>query len=226
MSYDSIDTKPVMREYMFDLFESPRFLVHGSSEHDGVSGALDFILTGIHNLLHLPSGEVVNTLFPGISAMANLHPLFVHFPIALLSIFFLIDLSGSVFSQTKWRHTASWFLYLGTIFAGLTVLVGFHAADTVAHGEDVHEIMETHEHLGVTIFCLTGILSVWRLIARSLLQGVANILYLFFAGVLSILLIFTADLGGLMVYKYGVAVAATSELHGESYNAHHHEHSD
>ena len=101
-------------------------------------------------------------------------------------------------------------------------MAGFIAASTVAHGEAVHEIMESHEHIGVSIFLLATFLSGWRFSARSSLHGVVNFFYLGFTGILCLLLVFAADLGGLMVYKYGVAVAAVPV--SENPDEHHHDH--
>ncbi len=101
---------------------------------------------------------------------------------------------------------------------------GLIAAASVLHSDDVHEIMETHEHLGITIFTLATVLSIWRLIGNAALQGALNVLYLFFAGLLCVLLVFAADLGGLMVYKYGVAVAAARSAIAETLSEHPHEH--
>lgn len=213
---------------MFDLSENLRFSVHGGGDSDGLAGLVDGFLRGLESLFSSPIQESFNTLLPGIAAMENIHPLLVHFPIALLSLFFLLDFCASILQKPDWRGAAGWFLYLGALFAGLTMLAGFHAADTVAHGENVHEIMETHEHLGVTIFSLASLLSVWRWFGKLPLRGLTNYIYLFFAGCLCVLLVFAADLGGLMVYHYGVSVQAVEALEPEEemHEHHHHEHAE
>jgi uncharacterized membrane protein len=183
---------------------------------------LDKILTGLENLFSLPAGEILPTLLPGLSAMANLHPLFVHFPIALLTVFFFADLTASIFQKPDWRKAADWFLYLGAVFAVMTMIAGLHAAETVPHTEDVHEIMETHEHLGIAIVTIALSLSVWRLIAKPRLKGMANTAYLILAAGMWLMLVFAADLGGLMVYHFGVAVTNGSAADTEEQSPHHH----
>lgn len=210
---------------MFDLNGSLMFSVHGGGDSgDGIAGLLGGFLAAAENLIGLPPGEMLAALLPGMTAMENIHPLLVHFPIAFLSAFFLIDLAGSIAKKSAWRQAASWFLYLGTIFAGLTMTAGLIAASSVLHGDDVHEIMESHEHLGITIFTLATLLSVWRLIGKAARQGALNYLYLAFAGLLCVLLVFAADLGGLMVYKHGVAVAAARPALIQEGVEHHHDH--
>jgi uncharacterized membrane protein len=204
---------------MYDVTDSLVITVHGTG--GGVADSLDAMLTSLENLLSLSAPDILPTLFPGLAAMANVHPLLVHFPIAFLSMFFLLDMSACVLNKPIWRKTASWFLYFGAIFAGFAMLAGLQAASHVAHGEEVHNIMENHEHLGISIFCLAIGLSVWRILHKSVLEGGANLLFLFFAGILCLLLLFAADLGGLMVYKYGVAVSAVP-LSETTENSHHH----
>ncbi len=144
------------------------------------------------------------SILPGISSMDNIHPLFVHYPIALFTAFFLAEFVGVVFKKESFRCAASFTLYLGNIAALFTVAAGYYAAYTVEHSEEVHAIMEDHEHLGVTVLILATFLSLWRLYARRRFSPKGQMLHLFLAFVLSVIIAFGADLGGLMVYKYGV----------------------
>lgn len=210
---------------MFDLSENLSYSVHGGGDSgEGMAGSLGSFLTAVEGLLSMSPAEVFASLLPGISAMENIHPLFVHFPIALLTVFFLIDFAGSIAKKSDWRQVASWFLYLGTLFAGMTVLAGLQAAATVMHGDDVHEIMQTHKHFGLSVLTLATILSAWRFIFKGALQGVLNGLHLACAAVLCLLLTFGADLGGLMVYKYGVGVEAARAAIAQGLVDHPHEH--
>lgn len=209
---------------MFDLVSGHiQFYVHGGADSGGgVSGAVEGFLSFIESLLTLSPGQMFARIMPGISALDNLHPLFVHFPLALLFLFFLLDFVGSVAGKNDWRRVAGWFLYLGALFAGVTVAMGLLAAASVAHGGDVHEIMEDHEHLGISVFLLASVLAVWRWLAKGEIKGAANTLYLLFGAILTGLLILTADLGGLMVYKYGVAVEPVAALNKEAAALHEH----
>jgi uncharacterized membrane protein len=207
---------------MFDLYGNLQFSVHSGGEGGGILVLVNGLLSLLETLINLSPAEIFTLLLPGISGMANFHPLLVHFPITLLMLFFLLELAGSLAAKPHWRQVADWFLYLGTLFAGLTVAAGFIAAASVPHGENVHEIMEVHEHLGVSVLLLASTLSAWRFFARYCLQGITNYLYLAMAGLLSLLLIFAADLGGLMVYKFGVAVSAIPAE--QSFSEHHHDH--
>ncbi len=100
---------------------------------------------------------------------------------------------------------ASWLLYLGAFSAIFTVLAGFNAAESLEHGENVHDIMEHHEEVGVSILSLSLGLAAWR-IKSGVLKNWLNSVFLLLSALLFGLVVQGADLGGLMVYKYGVSV--------------------
>ncbi|MDD5228369.1 MAG: DUF2231 domain-containing protein [Methylococcales bacterium] len=192
------------------------FYIHGNADgHNEILEMLTSFLALFESATAHDSGGFPSLLV-GISSLANIHPLLVHFPIAFLSLFVAVDLIGTVMKKAEWRSFASGLLYLGTVFAGLTVWAGFNAAETVPHGHNVHAIMERHEQLGLSILALSMALLAWRLRRPVDGWGIYNLLSVVLLG----LIIFGADLGGLMVYKYGVAVEAVAVSPEDS---HHHE---
>ena len=203
------------------------FQIHGNSGHEGIAGSINFFLTFLETLPGKSIVEIFSLIMPGITAMDNIHPLVVHFPVALLISFFIVDSMGSVFKKTNWRDLASGLLYLGTVSALFAVIAGFIAADSVAHGENVHAIMDRHKILGLSVLSLAFVLSSWRLLAGGNIRGEVNFLYLFLSAILFILITLGADMGGLMVYKFGVSVKA-AEISAEenAFQEHsHHNHS-
>ena len=198
------------------------FQIHGGADHgDGMLDMLIAVLAFFEGLTAPSSNGFFSALLPGLSGMANYHPLFVHFPIAFLIAFFILDVLGSVLDKANWRNIAAGLLYLGTISAIFTVIAGFIAADTVAHGGNVHAIMERHEHLGISVLLLAALLSVWRFKFGEHLKAGLNVFFLSIAAVLCVLLSLGADLGGQMVYQYGVAVQAVVQPDN---NGHQHNH--
>jgi len=202
------------------------FQIHGGADHGGgIADGIASLLAFFEGLTAHDSPGIFPALMPGIANMENIHPLLVHFPIAFLSAFFVLDLIGALAKKQHWRNVASWLLYFGTVAAVFTVTAGFIAAATVAHGEEVHAIMERHEHFGVSVLSLATVLSVWRLKSGGVIEGGANSFFLILAALLCVLMMLGADLGGLMVYKYGVAVkAAQVQDVGVHEHVHGHEH--
>jgi len=183
------------------------------------------------------------SILPGIGAMDNFHPLLVHYPIALFTAFFVAEFLGVILKNEDFRCAASFCLYLGTIAAVFTVAAGYYAAATVEHSEEVHAIMENHEGFGVTVLIIAAVLSAWRIYVRRKFSPKWQVAHLALALILSVIIAIGADLGGLMVYKYGVggqAVRIERALHlkagdahnedaaveeGETGHHHHHHHS-
>jgi len=103
----------------------------------------------------------------GLKHVTNIHPLFVHFPIALLLSSLAFYFLGFLLKQDQFLTTGKWMLYLGTIAAGVTVWTGLEAAKTVSHGAGTHGIMEVHENLGFVVLGLSTFLSLWIFLSRS-----------------------------------------------------------
>ena len=199
------------------------FQIHGNADHGGgIVESVSSLLAFFENLTTQGPGDILSSLLPGIAGMDNIHPLLVHFPIAFLSVFFVLDVIATLAKKPQWRAVAGWFLYVGTIAAVFTVIAGFMAADSVVHGGNVHEIMESHEHFGLSVLSLAIALSAWRIKSGGLIRGGANSLFLLLAAMLCVLMLLGADLGGLMVYQYGVAVKAVPVIEG----GHDHDHAD
>ena len=195
--------------------------IHGAKDHSGgVASNFEDLLLLIEKLIH--DGPII--FFPGLQELPNIHPIVVHFPIALLSIFLLLDLIGSIFSLSSMRRAAGWFLYIGSVSALLTVAAGFQAAASVPHGATIHAIMETHKNFGIFVASLSVLLSVWRIFSPGFVKGFANFFYqLLSIGLVSAMML-GADLGGLMVYKYGAGVANFKNQGNDHNHDHNHSH--
>jgi uncharacterized membrane protein len=214
------------------LFNSLTFMIHGGADHGGgVAAAVAGLLSFLEKLAGMEPPEIFAEVLPGIASMQNIHPMLVHFPLAFLSAFFVLDLAGSLFHKPNWRAVASWLLYLGAVAAIFTATAGFIAADSVPHGGNVHEIMENHENFGIAVVILSVLLSGWRALKGGAIEGPANSLFLILAAVMCGVMVLGADLGGLMVYRYGVSVSAVPvtedalmHSHGGEEEPHDHEH--
>lgn len=189
------------------MFESLfSFSVHGGGSKDGLYGYAEYLLLVFEKIFKQGPDALFSAFFPGLAEMPNFHPLIVHFPIAFLTVFFFLDVAGTLFRRDNWRRIASVLLYFGVVGVLCAVVAGIHAASTITHGDAAHKVMETHEQLGLIVAFLTITLAVWRVIVGENLRWFANTIHLGIAALILLIMTIGADLGGSLVYKYGVGV--------------------
>ncbi|OGL40806.1 MAG: hypothetical protein A3C43_00610 [Candidatus Schekmanbacteria bacterium RIFCSPHIGHO2_02_FULL_38_11] len=135
-----------------------------------------------------------------------IHPMMVHFTIALLSVGFLCDLLARFTKSESLKNAAWWNLLFGFFAIIATALTGWLAARSIPHSEATHEIMEIHEILGFTALGIFAVLLLWRILIR------ANIITRFFilstaVWLIGVGVIFAGGYyGGKLVYEFGVGV--------------------
>ena len=136
--------------------------------------------------------------------MENLHPLFVHFPVALLLAAFFVETLALFFKQSSWHRVSLWMLGFGALGAVGAVLTGRMAKETAKHSYEIEEIMELHEKLGYAVLGIALFVVVCRLFLRDRLgkrtRWIAWSLLAAACGIMA----YSAHLGGRMVYEFGV----------------------
>ena len=154
---------------------------------------------------------------PPIPNWSELHPLVIHFPIALLLVAPLFMIAGILMNPQKGRPfliAAFSLMLLGTVGTILAVATGEAAADAAHHTPGMSAILERHQELAETTRDIFGLLTVIfatilfmpRLLKRETTMVVARILPLAFlllyaAGM--VVLVKTADNGGRLVHEFG-----------------------
>ena len=136
----------------------------------------------------------------------NLHPQSVHFPIAILL------LAGGLyifayFQKKDIYHPMAYLLHtIGLISAAISILTGRWASTDINIEGEVESILNQHEWIGYICLWLYSLLWVWQYLRRKRMQNREGTSFLVLYAVISCLLIYTAHLGGEMVYEYGVGV--------------------
>ncbi|MGH8553744.1 MAG: DUF2231 domain-containing protein [Methylococcales bacterium] len=166
--------------------------------------------------------ELFLQYFPGIGHMANIHPLLVHFPIALLSGFSLAELLSLISGSQDLRVAGKWMLYFGAAGALASAIVGLLGAEGVFHEGEVHAQMSKHRDYGLNVVALSGFLCLWRLIEGRDLIGPSRFIQNSLAILMFVNLLFGADLGGKLVYHHGVAVQAVPRDEMSEMGSHEH----
>ena len=142
--------------------------------------------------------------------LARMHPLVIHFPIALLLAYVLLETIGVVFNKDFFPKAAHLFLLLGVLGLVAAVLTG-NSAESIARqwakaGANIpRDAIENHEDFAnTTLWFFTGLLVLRTyLVLKKKFTGYFKyiVLVLAFAGVFFIYQ--TGYYGGNLVYRYG-----------------------
>jgi uncharacterized membrane protein len=143
----------------------------------------------------------------------NLHPLVIHFPIALIIVAALADLIDTVIGRPKWMASAATMLFvLGSLGAIAACLTGQQALDTVLMPGMAHPIVQAHRTWAIATTVYFSVLTVIR-IATAFGAPLARryrfvLLLAALVGVVGLQQ--TAQRGGRLVYEQGVGVIGSS----------------
>jgi uncharacterized membrane protein len=139
---------------------------------------------------------------PGVEHLQNIHPLVIHFPIALLLGSELFYLLAWVFRRDMFIQAAFAMLVLGAISAAVAVGTGLYAEDGVMISRSVREhLLVRHKELMLIAASLSWVLTVWASFAGYFPRKGRMVFFLIFLGLVCVLSL-GADYGGRMVYDY------------------------
>ena len=135
-----------------------------------------------------------------------LHPLLVHFPIALLVTAFVADVSFVLTALDSLRDAGWWMLFAAAVSGVGTVLAGLFDMSRAQLDEDVHPRVHRHMWVGIALSVLIVLLAVWRWVFFSDPSTSLSSIYLDAAFLVVALAGFQGWLGGELVYTHGVFV--------------------
>jgi uncharacterized membrane protein len=138
--------------------------------------------------------------------MPNIHPIVVHFPVALLTTAFVFDLIGRIWKKEECTRVGWWTQLAGTIGLAAAAGSGLLAEKTVPLLRLAKPFIEMHEQLAFASTGFFALLLFWRIAGKTRLPERYATLYLMilFGGV--VCLWAGAWYGGEMVYRIGVGV--------------------
>ncbi|MBL4664488.1 DUF2231 domain-containing protein [Nitrospina gracilis] len=153
-----------------------------------------------------------------IELIPNLHPIFVHFTVGLLSTSAGLFVVGYVAKEKKWAENfltvARWNLWLGAAITIITVGTGLYEYYTVQHDEPSHSAMTDHRNWALATAGFFWILTLWSVrnyrwkhpLKKSFITSII---------VASMLLMLTGWKGGELVYQYGLGVKSLPQISAE-----------
>jgi uncharacterized membrane protein len=141
-------------------------------------------------------------VFPGVQHLQNIHPLLVHFPIALLSAATLMYWLGFLARRESWLWTGLWTLVLGALGAAAAVGSGLYAEPGVMLAPSVKTaLLANHKRIMIAVLILSALLALWAMAARPMPARGRGV-FLATLVVVVALIAKGADYGGRMVYDY------------------------
>jgi hypothetical protein len=156
----------------------------------------------------------------------NFHPIIVHFPVALLSVYSVLELVRfkKVLEQTYWFYIKALFVIFGSLGTVAALLTGDIAAEAIRHDATLRPVVSMHENFADITTIIFGVLAVCYLISWVQRSGILHfevgsvweklwnlllkikhlvietplVIPLALAGLISVTI--TGSLGGFMVY--------------------------
>src|SRR5438270_84142 len=137
---------------------------------------------------------------------APIHPIFVHFTIALTSASLVFDALGFFFNKRSLTAAGGWTLVGAALMTLATLSTGLTSSTRapVEEGE-ARSFLRAHMALGFIFYGLLVAIFFWRV---SLWQSGQGVSWVYLAALAFVSLVMTAQgyLGGELVYRYGVEV--------------------
>ncbi|MEP6637216.1 MAG: DUF2231 domain-containing protein [Acidobacteriota bacterium] len=137
---------------------------------------------------------------------APMHPIFVHFTIALTASSLAFDALGFFLGVASLTATGGWTLVSAAVMTLMTISTGLKSSTRapVEEGE-ARSFLRAHMALGLIFYGVLLAITLWRL---SLWQQGLGVSWLYLAAMAVVSLVMTMQgyLGGELVYRYGVEV--------------------
>jgi uncharacterized membrane protein len=137
---------------------------------------------------------------------APMHPIFVHFTIALTSASLVFDALGFLLGKASLTNAGGWTLLGSAVMTLMTISTGLTSSTRapVEEGE-ARSFLRAHMALGLIFFGLLVAVTFWRMWLWQNGQGVSWF-YLISLAAVSLIMSLQGYLGGELVYRYGVEV--------------------
>ena len=135
--------------------------------------------------------------------MQNIHPLFVHFPIALTLSALLFEVLYWLFRRDAFDITSTNLIVIAALAAIAALITGSLAGDSVPHPATVSHLIDIHGDLEGTGGSLAIAAALWTLVMKNRYRIVRLSLFVLAAAIIG----FGASYGGKMVYDHGIGTA-------------------
>ncbi len=139
--------------------------------------------------------------------LVGLHPNVVHFPIALIVTYSILEIVGIISKKEFVSNAALLILSIGVVTAFLAVLTGNQAFEQFEYWtEESKALLNEHQTFATYLMWSSFLVCSFRiyLVLKKKFVGIAKYLFILFAATLIFLVYQTGIRGGTLVKKYGV----------------------
>ena len=139
-------------------------------------------------------------------SLDEIHPIIIHFPIALLSVGFLCDLLSYIL-QNKSLSSAGWWNFIFGVVSSVCALITGLITDLSSKPSLVDEpfpVHENHASLQIFVVCIFLALMIWRINLRGSLPSNSRdaVIYLGVLGVAVAILFYGSHLGAVFSGRF------------------------
>jgi uncharacterized membrane protein len=140
-----------------------------------------------------------------------IHPIIVHFVIAMVFFSFVCDVIGYITHNPRLFEVSFWNLFVATISIFLAVFFGQFEAGLAQPYGPVQPVLDIHAVTGWALSALLAIFTAWRFVIRRRDPVKVPVVYLGAITALSCLVFFQMYLGTQLVWVYGLHVEPVVE---------------
>ena len=133
-----------------------------------------------------------------------IHPIVVHFVIAMALISVVFDLVGVITRRRNLFEVSFWNLVVATVAIFVAIIFGQVEAGLANPYGASRDLLSYHSTLGWSLSGVLSLLTGWRYVVRQKDPTVLPLGYLVLDGVLAVLICTQVVLGNMLVWVYGL----------------------
>ncbi|MEN9540966.1 MAG: hypothetical protein RLZZ459_1057 [Cyanobacteriota bacterium] len=136
--------------------------------------------------------------------MDTIHPIVVHFVIAMALIAFVFDLIGVIWRKPQLFEVSFWNLLFATAAIFVAIIFGQVEAGLASPYGASREILDIHTTIGWSLAGVLSLLTGWRYVIRGRDPEILPARFLGAGAVVSALIIVQMVLGDRLIWTYGL----------------------
>jgi uncharacterized membrane protein len=153
-----------------------------------------------------------------INFLADIHPRVVHFPIALLATYSILEIVGVLFKKEFISKSALLILCIGVVTSLLAVLTGNQAAsDFTFWTEESSTVLNDHQTFATFLLWFSAIVCGLRIYftVKKKFSGKIKYIFLILSLVILYLIYLTGSYGGDLVKRFGIGTEMYQNIESE-----------